>query len=757
LEYEGQKNMKKIIYTSIVILLLAQVALAADQDTLRPRYGIFAGYNFNFHSAGFSNLPGVSNCCPQFESGSGNGMAFGVLFESPINDEFLIGFKAGYFDRSGLLEKEQPTVVSVDQQDVDGFFTHTIDASISTLTFEPLVSYRVKNGFFVHAGASAGIFMGATYDQKEEITQPSDRGVFKENGLRTRNESSGDLPEASAFQMGLTAGMSYEFPLNPERTIMLAPELFYTFGITDQVQERDWKVSSLRAGVAVKYTPFETKHYYERILNIDTVDKVTPEVKEEIVKLGVPQFDKITDEKNYEVYTTETITRTDTLMIPAPIAASEEKMPDIVEGKEIDLTQEKDPKDIGRDVIAADTAKKIIEEKDTLKLEFNMYAVDDKGKNELSRLGMKVELRKDVYPLLPYVFFEHNSSDIPERYKQVKDLSKFDATDLYPSPLVYHRYILNIIGDRLQKNANANLVINGYADPETENADCQLALERANAVREYFINTFDLDESRVSVVTKETDCSPGKTTRTKSAEGYAENRRVEMSSNDPSILSPVRAERYQSPIGLSPEMIEFDFEGSSLDVVKSWSMTAEQGRTEKLIEDGDKLPQNVEHKLLDEEVYRLNEGSPLSFVLTAQDADGNSKSVSKQITVASDSSDIEIESLTLTLFDVSQTALDDRLKGEIKNFFVGLDKNSKVYIKGYTDVLGDEEHNLRLSQARADKVKAFIKRIAPTVRVESSVGVGSGEYPPGISSYQTAEERFMSRTVKIEIRKKLEK
>jgi outer membrane protein OmpA-like peptidoglycan-associated protein len=752
--------MKKILYTSIVIIILAaNLAWSQGADTLRPRYGIFAGYNFNFHSAGFSNLPGVPNCCPQFESGSGSGPAFGVLFESPLNDKVMIGFRAGYFNRSGLLEKEQQTVISVDQVDQEGYFTHTIDANLTTLSFEPLVSYRVSNHFFVHVGAQAGFFLSASYEQKEEITQPTDRGVFRENGQRTRNEKQGDLPDAAPIQMGLSAGISYEMPLNKERTMLLAPELFFNYGFTDQVQDRDWKVASLRAGVAVKFTPFESKYFYERILNIDTVDMETPLVTEEIVKLGAAKFDKQKEEKNYEVYITETITRTDTLMIPNPEEVIEEKtVPDIVEGKEIDMSKEIESKTPGRDVAAVAAAIKVLEEKkDTLKLEFKMYAMDDNGKKDLDRLGMKVELRKDVYPLLPYVFFEHNISDIPDRYKQVKNIEKFDASDLYPSPLVYHRYILNIIGERMQLNPNATLILNGYADPETENSDCDLALARATAVKDYFQSTFDLDDSRVVVETKESDCFPRQPTRTKSAEGYAENRRVEMASDDASILSPVKAERYQSPVGLSPEQIAFDFEGSSLDVVKSWSLTAEQGKTEKLIENGDVLPANIEHKLLDEEVYRLIEGAPLSFVLTAQDAEGNSKSISNQITVASDSSDIEIESLTLTLFDVSQTNLDNRLKNEIKNFFVGLDKKSKVYVKGYTDVLGDEAHNLRLSQARADKVKAFIKRIAPSVSIQSTVGVGSREYPPGISSYQTAEERFMSRTVKIEIRKQLEK
>jgi outer membrane protein OmpA-like peptidoglycan-associated protein len=80
-----------------------------------------------------------------------------------------------------------------------------------------------------------------------------------------------------------------------------------------------------------------------------------------------------------------------------------------------------------------------------------------------------------------------------------------------------------------------------------------------------------------------------------------------------------------------------------------------------------------------------------------------------------------------------------------------LDDGDQVFITGYSDDLGERESNLRLSQRRADVVAGAAQLLRPDVKILSTRGVGSREYPLGITSYDNPEERFISRVVQLSI------
>jgi outer membrane protein OmpA-like peptidoglycan-associated protein len=246
------------ILPALAALLLAAPLRAQDlpaaPNELRRSYGVYGDFNLNIHTADFRAIPGVPNCCPEFESGSGAGFSFGLLYELPLAERLTLGLRAGYGDYSALLKRTETTLVDREGGTVTGEFEHTIDAKVSTIGLEPLAGYRLFGGLTAHLGLRVAYMPGPTFAQKEVLTQPS-VGTFAGTSSRVRNQFSGDLPGASSFSAGALGGLSYELPMNRERTLLLAPEVLYGIGFTNVVSGLAWRVGGLRAGLAVKYSP----------------------------------------------------------------------------------------------------------------------------------------------------------------------------------------------------------------------------------------------------------------------------------------------------------------------------------------------------------------------------------------------------------------------------------------------------------------------------------------------------------------------
>ena len=261
--------MKKAI---IIFLILLSYYSAKSQDTdyyqgsstnndsiviknraLEPKYGLFVRYNYNLHSTDFRKLPDVSCCSPKFSVGYGPGMIFGALLDYFFLPDYLLSIRASYGTFNGLLTKEETTNGIADGKSIPVFFEHSIDATVSSLALEPLFGYKINDNIFSYAGFRLGYVTKSQFSQIEKITKPSDRGVFVEEGTRTRNQFSGEIPNASSFQFSINAGISYELPLKSDSSLILSPELFYSYWLTDVAQDLKWNIHTFSAGLALKY------------------------------------------------------------------------------------------------------------------------------------------------------------------------------------------------------------------------------------------------------------------------------------------------------------------------------------------------------------------------------------------------------------------------------------------------------------------------------------------------------------------------
>ena len=56
--------------------------------------------------------------------------------------------------------------------------------------------------------------------------------------------------------MAAIVGVSYDLPANPQETIILVPEITFSYALTNVASDLHWRANAIRLGVSVLYSPF---------------------------------------------------------------------------------------------------------------------------------------------------------------------------------------------------------------------------------------------------------------------------------------------------------------------------------------------------------------------------------------------------------------------------------------------------------------------------------------------------------------------
>src|SRR5207248_2114748 len=152
----------------------------------------------------------------------------------------LLSFGAGFASSSGTMAVDEGTSMNLDGVATPAIFHHAIDFGMNTLRLAPSFGYEVLPGFNIAAGFDIGYIVSTSFSAREEITQPVNRGVFEDNGLRTRDVYSGALTNVARIQTGLDVGGKYLLPMNARGTMSLAPSVSYYLGLTNLLQDVQW-------------------------------------------------------------------------------------------------------------------------------------------------------------------------------------------------------------------------------------------------------------------------------------------------------------------------------------------------------------------------------------------------------------------------------------------------------------------------------------------------------------------------------------
>lgn len=236
-----------------VLNLAAQTELA--NGTVRPaRFGLFGNVDYGMHSADFSQLPGVANCCPEFTSASDLGFLGGFSYIKPFDATWGMQLRMHYWSfKAPFSVTETLPIVDLSGGPDEATIEHQLTASFQQISVEPLVSYNLTPDLALLGGLTAGAVFSATYDQKEVLVEP--QGATFNNGSRERNVLSGDIPDASVLALGLTIGASFDVALNSDRTIFMSPEVLFTANLTPVVSGLTWSRYHLRGGLSFSFVP----------------------------------------------------------------------------------------------------------------------------------------------------------------------------------------------------------------------------------------------------------------------------------------------------------------------------------------------------------------------------------------------------------------------------------------------------------------------------------------------------------------------
>lgn len=373
----------------------------------------------------------------------------------------------------------------------------------------------------------------------------------------------------------------------------------------------------------------------------------------------------------------------------------------------------------------------------------------------------------ETLPLRSSVFFDERSTAIPNRYVMLNtagatafkedQLQKEESENTIGRSSrqlnVYHN-ILNILGDRLRSNPGTSISLSGAS--ATGPADGKLMAE---SIKQYLVAYYGIDGARITIIGRTKPLipseQPGGTKELVLLR--AGDRRVDITSNSPELLLEVGG-GMMKPIQIAAVQVDpldsqviFSMDKAK-DVFTSWSidMTDDRG----VVQHYGPFTQN-QTSISGAAILGSNPDGNYKVVMTGQRKNG--LSLTKESTVHLIRQDEAPQSglrySILYDFDKfnSTAAYDQFLSNTVAT---SITDGATIIIHGHTDAIGDEDHNLKLSQERAKDVQTILER-ALTKQGKTNVKfetVGFGEDASRAPfENNLPEERFYNRTVIVDI------
>ncbi len=725
-------NMKKfslrLFITSgfLLFMLLGTFSLLSQStaDTLRVfpfKFGTFFDYELLFHTANFKKLPGIPNCCPRFEEGNGNGFSIGVLGEYSFLPRLSIGTYFFYRNFGGNLSKIEPTALIYQGKPLEGEFEHQIKSKFTDVGVKPYISFNPVFDLYLSINFEFGYSLTTWFEQAEKIVKPKGIGTFLDsNGndtrSRIRNQFFGKIPEATSFHQSIAATIYYELPLNKHSTYRLVPKIGFSYGLNELVLESSWKIKSLFAGLSIKYQPIpkpQPTKLFRKEYRVDTLKIFVKDIPfDTIFKLGTENLFTQTLENNTEILEVESYRRTDTMFIKkAPLLTGTLSL-------------------VGIDSLGAE-----ITDPEILVEEFVFNRLD---------------------PLLNYVFFDENSSEIPGRYKLLssEQTKQFTIDNLfYDSTIEIYYNLLNIVAKRLMTYKDATIRLVGCnSNTGVEKGNLVLSRKRAESIRNYLVTNWNIDSTRIKIEVNNLPSKPS--TPIDEPAKMEENQRVEIYSDTYEILEPVFVRRVENKV--SPEQLKFRLNWTSESGVKKITLVASQTGADTLIEkeyESD-FPNSIFWDINQTQERIPKHAIPINFKVEILGLDGNQVTLFgktkplKVITVEKKRAeligDFELEQFGLILFDFDKATIEDNHLRIIDFIKSRLKPESQIEIEGFTDRIGDAEYNRLLSERRAIATKNVLKRFD-----SKTIGFGESKL---LFNNDLPEGRFYCRTIIVKVK-----
>jgi outer membrane protein OmpA-like peptidoglycan-associated protein len=382
-----------------------------------------------------------------------------------------------------------------------------------------------------------------------------------------------------------------------------------------------------------------------------------------------------------------------------------------------------------------------------------IVAYDRDGREQpVSVVNVEDVRYNEMFPMIPYVFCEENKSEPSDDMQMLgiaPEKGEFNPEGLPLDAIEVNRNTLNIIGARMRKYPQASLTIIGTTDGKAEGKTKDLAAQRANFAKTYLVTAFNIAADRISTTTS---ALPARPSTSNDADGVAENRRIEFKSNVPDVLTPLTITADNQRIA-TPDVIAFHTKITTSDSLRGWQMHIGQaGRTLRDLR-GTGRPGALTWAIKPNELSAAQ--VPIDYEFTASTVEGDTQHVSGSIPVDYISSvkkrtenlpDRTIDKYSLILFDFDKSTINEDNQRILEQMVLpSIKSNSKVAIIGYTDRIGNDDYNAKLSRERAESVRVFLASRAKDASITAS-GVGETRQ---IFTNDMPIGRQLSRTVQV--------
>ncbi len=365
----------------------------------------------------------------------------------------------------------------------------------------------------------------------------------------------------------------------------------------------------------------------------------------------------------------------------------------------------------------------------------------------------------DASPMLGHIYFAKGASEIPAQYIRFTaagETAGFDEQKFRDTLEKYYQ-VLNIVGKRMVDNPGATITLAGCNDNTgEEKGKKRLSTQRAESVRNYLQTVWSIAPERMPIEARNLPAMPS---TSKSKEGQAENRRVEIRTADPAILAPIRSTYLATRIDVSALTLRPDVVSSN--GIEHWKITASNaaGNLAELSGNGSPARETM-IPLSTKDLQALAAAGDITVKMEMQDSKGQRMLLSSDpIKVnfiqtsqrLAQKQDLRVqEKYALILFDFNKDTIDARNQEIVAKIVTRMKTlpKSTTEIVGHTDNIGTEAYNIKLSQRRALAVNKLLVAAygeAPADRIRFS-GVG-----PNTPLYDnlSPEARGFNRTVTI--------
>ncbi len=377
---------------------------------------------------------------------------------------------------------------------------------------------------------------------------------------------------------------------------------------------------------------------------------------------------------------------------------------------------------------------------------------------------------REIFPLRNYVFFDKKSTEIPDRYvllskDQIKDFKEDQLEVFTPKTLsgrsdrqmtVYYN-VLNILGDRMGKNSLTTINLVGSSENGPENGKIM-----AETVKQYLVSIFGIDASRISTEGRDKPKIPSEQPGgTRELDLLREgDQRVSIESSSPALLMEFQSgpDASLKPVEIiavqeAPldSYVSFNVEGGETLSLWSLEIRDETGKVQYFgpyTQDKVSIPGKFILGTRPEGDYNVTMiGQTKSGKIVKKDAP-----LHMVLWTPPNNEEMMRFSIIYEFNNSKAISIYEKYLTDI--VIPKIPEGGKVIISGYTDIIGSEANNLKLSSARADDVRNILKNgLTKAGRSDVKFDVyGFGEdinFLPFENKFP--EERFYNRTVIIDI------